>query len=173
MPEPSLEKLQNQCLAYGLAADDMSQAIAAAITLRDEEGNRNLDRALECAMTICYMRAFTSKLLTVSGKFVPSTDRGYSAQDVELHEWFEEHRDKAYAHTDEDSGRMATVIPLDDGSGGGAWSLIWGSLPARVDQSSDSLLRPPAGELSRQGPATARADQGLWARIGRAGARST
>ena len=130
MPEPSLEQLKRQSLAYQLAADDMGQAIAAAKTLRDEEDDRNLMLALECAMAVCYMRAFTkSTLMTLPDKFVPSVDRGDSEQDVELHKWFDERRDTAYAHTDKDSGRMAVVLPLEDGSGGAAWHLGWVPFP--------------------------------------------
>jgi hypothetical protein len=130
VPEPDVEHLKRQSLAYQLAADDMSQAIAAAMALRKEQDDRNLMLALECAMAVCYMRAFTkSTLMTVPRKFVPAVSRGYSEQHVELHEWFEERRDAAYAHTDKESGRAAAVFPLEDGSGGAGWSLEWVPFP--------------------------------------------
>jgi hypothetical protein len=131
VPEPSLEQLETQLLAYQLAADDMGQAIAAAIALREEEDNRNLMLALECAIAVCYMRAFTkSTLMTMPRRFVPSVKRGYSEQDVELHKWFAHRRDTAYAHTDKESGRKAEVHRLEgDPLGGTAWHLGWESFP--------------------------------------------
>ena len=131
MPEPSLEQLQTQSLAYQLAADDMGQAIAAAIALRAEEDDRNLMLALECAMAVCYMRAFTkSTLMTMPGKFVPSVERGYSEQDVDLHTWFDHRRDTAYAHTDKESGRSAEVHRLEgDPLGASAWHPGWEPFP--------------------------------------------
>jgi len=130
LPETELEHLRRQTLAYQLAADDMGQAMAAAMALRDEEDDRNLMLALECAIAVCYMRAFTkSTLMTVPQKFVPAISRGYSEQEVALHQWFREHRDSAYAHTDKDSGRIAAVLPLENGSGGVGWSLGWEPFP--------------------------------------------
>jgi hypothetical protein len=131
VPEPSLEQLQTQLLAYQLAADDMSQAIAAAIALRAEEDDRNLMLALECAMAVCYMRAFTkSTLMTMPNRFVPSVERGYSEQDADLHKWFDDRRDTAYAHTDRESGRSAAVFPLEgDPLGAHAWHLGWPPFP--------------------------------------------
>ena len=125
-----LEHLRRQSLAYQLAADDMGQAIAAAIALGNEEHNRNLMLALETAITVFYMRAFTtSNLMTMPDKFVPSVSRGYSEQDVEMHQWFDERRDRAYAHTDKESGRIGAFIPLEGDPEGGGWTLGWIPFP--------------------------------------------
>lgn len=145
MSEPSLEQLQSQSLAYQLAADDMGQAIAAAIALRNEEDDRNLMLALECAIAVCYMRAFTKNtLMTMPGKFVPSVARGYPEQDVELHEWFDHRRDTAYAHTDKESGRAAVVMRLEgDPLGASAWHLGWEPFPRE-------WINPAIGLFQRQ-----------------------
>src|SRR5262249_13344615 len=56
-----LERLKQQSLVYQLGADDMGQAIADAVALREEE-DRYLMLALEWAMAVCYMLAFQSGL---------------------------------------------------------------------------------------------------------------
>jgi hypothetical protein len=96
------KKLQQILL---LAAWDMQQAEAAARALEAETENLPLMRALETAMAVCYVRAFTpSTLGTLSSQYEPTTP-----PDSDLHAWFRERRDKEYAHTDKKSSRVASV----------------------------------------------------------------
>lgn len=96
------KKLQQVLL---LAAWDMQQAEAAARALEAETEDLPLMRALETAMAVCYVRAFTpSTLGTLSSQYVPATP-----PDSDLHRWFRERRDKEYAHTDKKSSRTASI----------------------------------------------------------------
>jgi hypothetical protein len=96
------KKLQQVLL---LAAWDMQQAEAAARALEAETENLPLMRALETAMAVCSIRAFTpSTLGTLSSQYVPTTP-----PDSDLHTWFRERRDKEYAHTDKKSSRTASI----------------------------------------------------------------
>src|SRR5688572_12411444 len=91
-------------IALLLAASDMDQAAAAARALEDAEDGP-LARALETAMAVCYMRAFTkSSLGTLPKEFVP-TEPG----EAERHASLKRLRDQFYAHTDMASGRQAQV----------------------------------------------------------------
>jgi hypothetical protein len=111
----ALLKLQTVLL---LASSDMDQAAAAARTL-EAETDGVLARALETAMAVCYMRAFTtSSLMTLPNQFVPTT-----SPDAELHARLRDLRDKVYAHTDRASGRSASM--KISGVDGDVVSLEW------------------------------------------------
>ena len=96
-----MARVQNALL---LAASDMDQAAAAARALQDAT-DWALARALETAMAVCYMRAFTkSSLGTLPDEFLPG-----EPGDAERHASLMRLRDKFYAHTDVASGRQAQV----------------------------------------------------------------
>lgn len=87
----------------------MDQAIAAAKALEATQ-DAHLARALETAMTVCFMRPFTASDLQVPGKFYPEAGEGEEAF------WaLKAFRDKVYAHTDLDGGRWAGPVTVDFG----------------------------------------------------------
>lgn len=105
-----LEKLKESLI---LAAEDMDQATAAAVALRtDTSDDEAWRRALETAMAVSYMRPFTAGAWKLPGKYVPRAKAGN-----ELHRRLDHLRDKVYAHSDEASGRsasMKTVVTSGD-----------------------------------------------------------
>lgn len=97
-----LERLKESLI---LAAEDMNHATAAAVALRtDTSDDENWRRALETAMAVSYMRPFTTGAWQLPGKYVP---RARAA--LELHRQLEVLRNKVYAHSDEASGRSASM----------------------------------------------------------------
>jgi hypothetical protein len=103
-------RLRKQQRALLLGASDMDQAMAAAKALAKTQ-DAHLARALETAMTVCFMRPFTASDLQVPGKFFPEAGEGEEAF------WaVKSVRDKVYAHTDADGGRTAGPITLDWGT---------------------------------------------------------
>jgi hypothetical protein len=113
MRESDRNRLKKKQLALLLAASDRDHAEAAARALEIEAYNVSLMRALETAIAVSYMRAFTqSSLMTLPVEYVPT-----ASPDAELHEWFHARRDQAYAHTDKTSGRDASV-KIEAGEGG-------------------------------------------------------
>ncbi len=114
MRESEVNHLKKKMLALLLAASDMDHAEAAARALEKEAYDVSLMRALETAIAVSYIRAFTkSSLMTLPDDYVPTT-----SPDAELHEWFRDRRDQAYAHTDKPSvsGRDASVrIGVEEG----------------------------------------------------------
>jgi hypothetical protein len=105
-----LRKLQTVLL---LGASDMEQAAAAARALEAETEDMALMRALETAIAVCYMRAFTtSSLMTIPDTYLPT-----DPADAELHEFLQIRRNKAYAHTDKESGRSASTNRWEESDG--------------------------------------------------------
>jgi len=72
-----LRKLQTVLILA--ARDIMDQATAAAAALQaDKSTNEAYRRALETAMAVCYMRAFTkSSLMTLPAEYVPTEAAGF------------------------------------------------------------------------------------------------
>jgi len=102
-------RLRKQQRALLLGGSDMDQAMAAAKALEDTQ-DAHLARALETAMTICFMRPFTASDLQVPSKFFPEAGEGEDAF------WaVKALRDKVYAHTDDHGGRTAGPITVDFG----------------------------------------------------------
>ena len=98
-----------------LAAIDMEQTIEAARAIEresdrvaaGEEPNAELVRALETALAVCYWRPFTKSSI---GRLDAVADGPPEASGMgDLHRTLKTMRDKAYAHTDEASGRVAHV----------------------------------------------------------------
>jgi hypothetical protein len=113
-----------------LAAWDMQQAEAAARALQAETENLPLMRALETAMAVCYVRAFTpSTLGTLPSQYVPTTP-----PDSDLHNWFRERRDKEYAHTDKKSSRSASikVVSWTGDVANLEWHEQWDAFPRKL-----------------------------------------
>jgi hypothetical protein len=97
-----LEKLIESLL---LAAEDMDQATAAATRLREDTSNDAAwRRALETAMAVSYMRPFTTGAWKLPGKYVPK-----AAPEKDLHRDLKDLRNRVYAHSDEASGRSASM----------------------------------------------------------------
>ena len=97
-----LEKLKESLI---LAAEDMDQAFAAAVALRtDTSGDETWTRALETAMAVSYMRPFTTGAWKLPAKYVPN-----ARAENELHRRLDVLRDKVYAHSDQASGRSASM----------------------------------------------------------------
>ena len=97
-----LEKLKESLI---LAAEDMDQASAAAVALRTDTSDDDAwTRALETAMAVSYMRPFTKGAWRLPGKYVPR-DRAQN----ELHRRLKDLRNRVYAHSDEASGRSASM----------------------------------------------------------------
>jgi hypothetical protein len=127
-----LAKLQ---VALLLAGSDMDQAAAAARALQSED-DYLLARALETALAVCYMRAFTqSSLMTLPAEFVPTGE-----PDGRYHDELKALRDKVHAHTDKAGGRSASinVETVEDGFVRLAYRDAWlpferGAIPAIVD----------------------------------------
>jgi hypothetical protein len=117
-----LEKLKERLI---LAAEHMEQATAAAVALRtDTSGDDTWERVLATAMAVSYMRPFTTGAWKLPDKYVPK-----GGAEKELHQQLEYLRNKVYAHSDEASGRrasMKTIVTSEDIetiSYGSAW---WG-----------------------------------------------
>jgi hypothetical protein len=97
-----------------LAAIDMEQAKEAARAIEREgereaagkEPNVQLVRALEAALAVCYWRPFTNNSV---GRLDPVADGSSGSGLADLHRTLKSMRDKAYAHTDVQSGRRADV----------------------------------------------------------------
>src|SRR6266699_213355 len=90
MRESEVNHLKKKMLALLLAASDMDHAEAAARALEKEAYDVSLMRALETAIAVSYVRAFTkSSLMTLPDDYVPTT-----SPDAELHEWFRDRRDQ-------------------------------------------------------------------------------
>jgi hypothetical protein len=105
-------RLVRQQHAVLLGASDMRQAAAAARAL-EHESDGDLARALETAMMVCFMRPFTKSDLQVRAEFFPT------GRDLEHLQNIKAHRDKVYAHTDEEAGRWAeAVLYTVEGSNG-------------------------------------------------------
>lgn len=98
-------RLLKQQRSLLLGASDMRQASAAARAL-EHESEVELARALETAMVVCFMRPFTKSDLQVPAKFHPK------GRDLEELESIKAHRDKVYAHTDEEAGRWSESVSL-------------------------------------------------------------
>jgi hypothetical protein len=102
MNEPERDRLSKLQTALILAAQDMDQAAAAARALKAESKDVALMRALETAIVVCYMRAFTkSSLGTLPSEYVPAPES--------VHTELKRLRDKVYAHTDAASERSAST----------------------------------------------------------------
>jgi hypothetical protein len=104
--ESDRDRLTKRQIALLLAASDMEQAAAAAHALTDEEDYR-LARALETAIAVCYARAFTQSTLYRLDRAEYEPAASHLSQ---LHNDLYELRNKAYAHTDEESGRLAKIV---------------------------------------------------------------
>jgi hypothetical protein len=103
-----LAKLQGTLI---LAARDMEQAAAAARALQADTGDDDaFRRALETALSVCYMRPFT-KGMKLPDKYVPT-----EWPDADFHAGLRELRHKVYAHTDNKggSGRTASIRATGD-----------------------------------------------------------
>jgi hypothetical protein len=121
-----------------LAAIDMEQVIEAARAIQREaereasggEPNHQLVRALEAALAVCYWRPFTNSSV---GRLDPVADAPPDEREfVGLHLELKEKRDKAYAHTDLESGRTADVkeyVTKEGVSGGVVFGESWSPLP--------------------------------------------
>jgi urocanate hydratase len=113
-----LEKLKESLI---LAAEDMDQAFAAAVALRtDTSDDETWRRALETAIAVSYMRPFTSGAWKLPGKYVPK-----GQAENELHRRLDDLRDKVYAHSDESSGRSASMKTVV--TSGGISTISYGS----------------------------------------------
>ncbi|MEO5576453.1 MAG: hypothetical protein ABIR67_15125 [Gaiellaceae bacterium] len=89
-----------------LAASDMDQAIAAAKALERESEDVHLMRALETSLVVSYARAFTTSSLH---KLDREEYRPRDAELAQMHDELITLRDRAYAHTDKQSGRDVTM----------------------------------------------------------------
>jgi hypothetical protein len=99
-------RLTKRQTALVLASTDMKHARAALDALENEHASVHLMRALETAIFVSYARAFTqSSLLQLNTDEFRPVDRNLAG----LHDDLLQLRDKAYAHTDKDSGRSITV----------------------------------------------------------------
>jgi hypothetical protein len=85
--------LKRKQQALLLSSYDMVQAAAAARAL-EGEADGDLARALETAMAVCYMRAFTKGAGRLPAKFIPR-----DAPDADFHKQLVELRHRVYAHT--------------------------------------------------------------------------
>jgi hypothetical protein len=97
-----LEKLKESLI---LAAEDMQQASRAANALRtDTSDDEAWRRALETAMAVCYMRPLTTGAWKLPNKYVPE-----ASPNRDLHVRLRDLRNEVYAHSDEASGRSASM----------------------------------------------------------------
>ena len=102
MNESERDRLSKLQTALLLAAADMDQASAAARALDAESEDVALMRALETAVVVCYMQAFTkSSLGTLPREYVPASEP--------VHTDLKRLRDKVYAHTDVASDRSTST----------------------------------------------------------------
>jgi len=140
------KKLQQVLL---LAAWDMQQAEAAARALEAETESLPLMRALETAMAVCYIRAFTpSTLGTLSSQYVPTTP-----PDSDLHHWFHERRNREYAHTDKKSSRTASieVVSWTGDVVNVVWHEQWDAFDRELIASAIDLFQRQRDRLRRDG----------------------
>jgi hypothetical protein len=108
MDQSKRQRLQKEQRALLLGGSDMRQAAAAARTLEHEQ-DVNLARALETAMTVCFMRPFTRSDLQVPKRWWPTGQDATHLDEVKAH------RDKVYAHTDVAGGRWAETVEYTTG----------------------------------------------------------
>jgi hypothetical protein len=94
-----LERLR-QLLMF--AVEDLQQARAAAIALRDEHDDVELMRALETAIVVCYGRAFTAN---DGWGQLPKKHWPPQGPERDLHDALLHLRNKTYAHVSDESGR--------------------------------------------------------------------
>jgi hypothetical protein len=119
-----LEKLKESLI---LAAEDMDQATAAAVALRtDTSDDETWRRAPETAIAVCYMRPFTTGAWQLPGKYVPRANA-----ENELHRRLDDLRDKVYAHSDQASGRSASMktVVTSGGIATISYSSAWWAFP--------------------------------------------
>jgi hypothetical protein len=117
LDEAKRDGLKRKQQALLLASYDMVQAAAAARSL-EGEADGDLARALETAMAVCYMRAFTKGAARLPGRFTPR-----DAPDADFHKQLVELRHRVYAHTDKASGRRATMNL--EAHTGGVWTYAY------------------------------------------------
>jgi hypothetical protein len=102
--ENERKHVKRQIRRLRFAAGDMRQAEAAirALLATTEEDDVNLMLALETSIAVCYGRPFTDNqgVGQLARKWAPDDPGARS-----LHDQLLVSRKKAYAHTDEDSGR--------------------------------------------------------------------
>jgi hypothetical protein len=132
-----------------LAAIDMEQTIEVARAI-EREGDREAAgedvnvqfvRALEAALAVCYWRPFTRSSI---GQLDPVEDGPPEASGLgDLHRALKTMRDKAYAHTDEASGRDAGVKEhvTETGVAGIAFTEGWWAFPREWLPSVISLAK--------------------------------
>jgi hypothetical protein len=104
MHESEKNRLEKRMKALILGAHDMREAGDAARHIERGSYGMPVDRLLEVAMSVSYMRPFTQSSLMTLKEFIPSTKddpRG-------LHKYLETLRDKAHAHTDKSTSRRVT-----------------------------------------------------------------
>jgi hypothetical protein len=114
--------LEKKKVSLILAAEDMDQALAAAVALRaDTSTDQAWRRALETAMAVSYMRPFTEGAWQLPDKYAPKGE-----SEKALHRDLKDLRNKVYAHSDAASGRSAWMttratsgdaVTIDYGSG--------------------------------------------------------
>jgi hypothetical protein len=103
MHESERNKLKKRQTALLLAASDMEQTVAAAHALAAEQ-EKDLARALETAIVVCYMRPFAGGDLGLSADDIP-TEPG----EAQRHESLKKQRDRVHAHSDKASGRKVQI----------------------------------------------------------------
>ncbi|SRR6266536_2437059 len=125
----------------------------AAARLLERQSDVNERRALETAIAVCYARAFTQSSLhrLDQNEFEPSDPRLAA-----VHRMLLDHRDKVYAHTDKDGGRIASIKLPDVDIGTEVWEQ-WvpfprGIVPHVVALSDAQALRlfQEAADIQRQ-----------------------
>jgi hypothetical protein len=113
--------LEGQVQILVLAAHDMKQVIAACAALEQSEDRWTgslqaaLEEALETAIAVSYARPFSArnKLGALPDRWRPRV----GTPERELHDWLIQERNRRYAHTDEDSGRLVLHRNEPDGRG--------------------------------------------------------
>jgi len=103
--ESERNRLVRKRTALVLAVSDMRQAAAAARTLVTED-DRDMARVLETGMVVSYMRPFTGR---PPGR-LPEAYVPQAAAGAEYHAELKDLRDRLHAHTDEESGRVVSVL---------------------------------------------------------------
>lgn len=110
----TLDSLRRLAGALLLASADMPQVAAACDMLEAETEDPHRAGALEAALVVCYARAFTQSTLHRLPQDAFAPRNGTKERDV--HDILMTLRDKAYAHTDEESGRsVSRLVVRDDG----------------------------------------------------------
>jgi hypothetical protein len=88
----------------------MLQAAAACNMLDEETTDASRTRALETAIAVCYARAFTKSTIFTQSTLKRLPEEAFApkkgTRERELHDMFLTLRNKVYAHTDEESGRV-------------------------------------------------------------------